>query len=668
LVEGTRITFEGETSRCPRFIDEDRIAYWVGALDHSQIRAIDAATGNDPEEIGRSTGVTCLSVAPGGRFVYHGSLDAHRDIYFFYDLFRIDRRTGRRTRLTHGLRAQEPDVSPDGRRVVFTVNGAATTHLAIAPVEDVEGGRTILVRSDRYEQIYTPRWSPDGRTVAYSTWQDGGYRDIHLVDVATGRVVEVTHDRALDTGPEWSRDGRTLFFSSDRTGIANIYAYDTVAGRTLQVTNVIGGAFQPAISPSGRRMVYLGYSIMGWDLWTLELDPARFRPAPAYVDTRPEPVDTEEVAMVASEEYEPLETILPRAFLLELGENGFGTELAITFEGSDVVGFHQYAGRVGVGLVRGEVNADLSYVYQHLPTPLSLRLFRTVAPRGGLFVGGVTEEWIEDAVGAEAGISYSMPRMLHFENVSARYSIAHLGKGAPFGGRLDPNDPPPRLPETGILAGVRLNWSWSDVVGTAYDISPSEGRSVNLGVSLAHPYLGSQFTAVTATWALTQYVENPFVQHHVVAMRYAGGMSGGDLGRRGAFAVGGFPEGEVLTQILDQIVFGGVGLRGYPPGHRRGTHFHLLQAEYRFPIARFMLGVSTLPAYLSRMWGAVFFDYGDAFFGQLDLGEFRAGVGGELHVDFQLGYVLAYSLRIGLARGLSEGGGTHFYTHIGVPF
>ena len=668
VVEGTRITFHGENARCPRFLDEERVAYWVAALDHSQIASLDAETGEDVDEIGRSTGVTCLSVAPGGRYLYHGSLESHRNIYFFYDLFRLDRRSGRRERLTHGMRAQEPDVSPDGRRIVFTVNGAATTHLAIADARDIEETHRILVRSDRYEQIYTPRWSPDGRTVAYSTWQDGGYRDIHLVDVASGRVVEVTHDRALDTGPSWSPDGRTLYFSSDRTGIANIYAFDTVSGHTMQVTNVIGGAFQPAISPSGRRMVYLGYTSWGWDLYTLELDPTTFRPAPAYADTRPVPTDTESVTLAPSEEYDPLETILPRAYMLELGENAFGTAIGITFSAGDVVGLHTYGGRIGVGLERGEINAELNYTYQKLITPVSLRLFRSVSPRGGLIVGGEPRTWIEEAWGGEVSLFYPMPRMLHGESLSLRYGLAHIEQAEPFGGRLDPNDPPPTLPERGRLSSIGASWSWSDVVGTAFDISPSEGRTLGLGMSVAHPYIGSQFTAVSASWSVTQYVENPFVQHHVLAMRYAGGMSGGDLGRRGAFSLGGFPEGDVLQQVLDVIVFGGVALRGYPPGFRRGTQFHLLQTEYRFPLARFMWGVSTLPAYLTRMWGSVFFDVGDAFFGKLRPGELRTGVGGELHIDFQLGYALAYSLRVGLARGLGEGGGTHFYTHIGVPF
>ncbi len=670
LVEGERITFHGETARCPRFVGQGRVAYFVGAEEPSHIREIDARTGGEPEELVRAAGLTCLSTSPDGRYVYHSSLDSHRDIYFFYDLFRYDRVTGVRERLTRGLRAQEPDVSPDGRRLVFTVNGAATTHLAIADAADVEATHRILVRSRRYGQVYTPRWSPDGRTVAYSAWGRGGYRDIHLVDVETGRVTEVTRDRALDTGPEWSPDGRWLYFASDRTGISNVYAYDTVAGRTLMVTNVRSGAFQPAVSPDGRRMVYLGYTSYGWDLWSMPLDPARFRPAAPYVDTRPEPVDTEAATLLESEEYDPVDNlILPQAYLLELGEDAFGTQLALTFEGGDVVGFHTYAGRVGVGLERGDIAAALDYSYNAIPAPLRLHLFRTVRPAGGLVVGGEPRTWIEQAIGGSVGFDYSMPRSFHTESIRASYGITHLSKAEPFGGRLDPNDPPPTVPETGLLASLSAGWFWSDRAATVFDISPSYGRSLSFGVSLAHPYLGSRFETVSATWSFSQYIENPFVEHHVLAMRYGGGLSGGDLGRRGVFFLGGFGETDVVQQLLQEAqALGGIALRGYPPGDRRGTQLQLLQLEYRFPIYRIMQGIETLPAYLSRVWGSVFMDYGDAFFGELDLSTFRVGVGAELFVDFLLGYIIPYTMRIGVARGLSEGGGTHTYFHLGRPF
>jgi hypothetical protein len=334
-----------------------------------------------------------------------------------------------------------------------------------------------------------------------------------------------------------------------------------------------------------------------------------------------------------------------------------------------VVGFHAYSGQVSVGLVRGNINADLTYVYRRTPLPITINLFHGVAPRGGLVIAGEPEEWIERAVGGDIGVRYSFPRAFNSESVSLSYRLSYLDNVESIdGGRLDPNDPPPLLPQEGLLAGLRAGWTWSDVVRTAWDVTPSEGRRITLGLSVSHPLLGSQFTAVSGSWSITQYVENPLIEHHVLSLRYSGGLSGGDLGRRGLFSLGGFPDVSVLDQLLDQTFLGGQALRGYPPFDRRGTQYHLVQAEYRFPIHRLMWTVETLPAYIQRFWASAFVDWGDAFFGDPDLERFRFGVGAELFVDFMLGYFLTYTLRVGIAQGLSEGGGTYGYVHLGLPF
>jgi Tol biopolymer transport system component len=669
VVEGTNLTNHGQDARAPRFLDDRTLVYWAGdGRSRSQLRMIDPESGEVKGELDRVSGVAYSSPHPDGRYVYYSAFATHRDLYFFYDLYRYDRETRERERLTEGMRAQEPDLSPDGRRVVFTVNGAATTHLAIAETSDIAGTREIVLRSRRFDQLYTPRWSPDGRTIALSAWRRGGYRDILLFDVASGRVEEVTHDRAIDQGPCWSPDGRALFFSSDRSGVSNIYAYDLASGVTERVTNVLGGAFSPAVSPDGRRLAYLGFARDGWDIYAMDLDPSAYRPAAPYHDTRPAPSETDGIVTATSEHYDPLPTLYPRSYMLELGQDGFGTQIATTVSGSDVVGYHSYSLRIGVGLVRGNVNADFGWVYQRTPLPLSFRLFHAESPRGGLILGGENQTWIERAYGGEIGARYFFPRPFISESVGLTYSLTQIEKAAPFGGELDPNDPPPSLPDTGLFSSVRLSYFWSDVVRNAWDVTPSEGRSIGLNLSVAHPYLGSRFTAVSTTFSITQYLENPWIHHHVLALRYAGGLSAGDIGRRGTFSVGGFPVLNPLDQLLENSALGGQALRGYPPFVRSGTQFHLVQAEYRFPIFRPMWSVETLPAFLQRLWGAVFFDVGDAFFGELDLSTLRYGIGGELYTDFMLGYFLTYTLRLGIARGLSEGGETQVYGNIGVPF
>jgi Tol biopolymer transport system component len=670
LVEGTRITHHGEEAKTPRFLPDGRVIYFAGDnRSLAALRTLDARTGADLETRADVAGVAAAAPHPDGRHVLFSALDAHRDLYAFNDLFALDLRTGERERLTHGARAQEPDVSPNGRRVAYTINSAGTTHLAIAELADVPGTQRVLVRSRRFEQVYAPRFSPDGRTIAYSCWSAGGYRDLRLVDVASGAVTAVMRDRAYDAGPAWSPDGEHLYFSSDRTGVANIYAWERATGAMRQVTNVIAGAFQPTISPDGQRLVYVGYTSYGFDLFSMTLDPARFRDAPPFVDTRPAPSETEQIdASVERRDYSPWGTLRPYAYGLDLTPDAFGQQLGVSTTGGDVVGRHTWAARVGVGLARGDVTLDAAYGYRGLPVALSGRVFRLVSPQGGLQVGGEDRTWIADDVGVDVGASYTFRRALASDSIAAGYTLRWLGQAEPFGGALDPNDPGPLLPERGRLAQLRLGWSYATVRRFVYDISPSEGAFLAANVAAAHPLLGSQFRSVSLSYVMQGYFRNPVWRLHVLALRYAGGVSEGDLGRRGVFSVGGFPTVSIVDALTQFILVGGAALRGYPTGVRFGTQYHLAQAEYRFPLFRPQVGPATLPVYVNRLYAGVFLDVGDAFNGRLDLATFLVGTGAELYADVTLGYFLPFTLRFGVARGLSDGGVTQTYVNLGTPF
>jgi hypothetical protein len=321
-----------------------------------------------------------------------------------------------------------------------------------------------------------------------------------------------------------------------------------------------------------------------------------------------------------------------------------------------------------VGLERRDVHADIRWNYNRSVVPFSLRLFRNVGPRGGLVVAGEERPWAAQTYGGELSVFYSFPARLAHESIGLSYSLSYVDKAEPFGGRLDPNDPPPTLPRTGFLGTLRVNWSYSDTYGVAHDVSTSGGRAFWIGLGVSDKWLLSDFTGVSAGFGAAQYVKMPWHDLHVLALRYGGGLSAGPNGRRTVFSVGGFPDVDLVDGILDEAILGGVALRGFDPSSRTGTQFHLLQVEYRFPLLRLEQGIGTLPAYLYRLSGALFADYGDAFYGAIDFDSFRLGLGGQLLLDFTLGYILPFTLRTGVAQGLGETGRTQVYAHIGVPF
>lgn len=664
--EGRRISHHGEIARAPRW-DRDGALYYLQGDNRSryEVHRMDPQTGAEGEVLLRGDSDAGFSFSPTNE-VFFSRRDVHRDYYYFSDLFVRDRETGHERRLTEGARARDPDVSPDGRWVTYTISSAATSHLMIARTDDVAGTQRYLIQSEPFEQIFTPRFSPDGRTIAFSRWRAGGLRDVALIDVSTGRIQAITNDRAQDTGPTFSPDGARVYFSSDRTGVANLYSYHLASGTLRQVTNVVSGAYQPAVSPDGRSIAYIGYTSYGFDLFVLEEGLEGFRAAPAYVDRHPPSSETEPILTAEASAYDPWATIYPRSYFLDLVQDTFGMQLGISTAGEDVAGFHSWNLRVGVGLVRGQVDVDFGYSWNRSPLGFSLYLNRAVNQVGGLEIAGERQTWIQDAIGGSAGVSYAFPRAFDVGSVHLAYNATYTFADEPFGIVPDPNVPLYVLPERGLFAGLRFGWNYSNVERYAYDISASNGRSLGVEVSLAHPNLGSQYEVVTATWQFTNYL--PLFDHHVLAFRYGGGVSGGDLDRVGLFGVGGYPVVAPLAGLGSPVILGGVALRGYAPNDRVGTQFHLAQLEYRLPIVRFNRGVETLPFYLNRLYVTAFCDYGDAFNHSFDLASFRLGIGAEVFLDVTLFYLIPLTVRIGYAHGFMEGGLEQFYAHLGRSF
>ncbi|MGH8500373.1 MAG: TolB family protein, partial [Methylococcales bacterium] len=122
------------------------------------------------------------------------------------------------------------------------------------------------------EQIYNPRWSPDGSRIVFDYSIKEG-RDIASV-AAAGGPMEIIIDGAEDSrNAVFSSDGSKLFYASDRTGIFNIYERDIASGQDRQITNVLGGAFMPSTSSDG-TFCFASYTSSGYKIAMLKHDTA----------------------------------------------------------------------------------------------------------------------------------------------------------------------------------------------------------------------------------------------------------------------------------------------------------------------------------------------------------------------------------------------------------
>lgn len=696
--EGKAITTHGDYAYYPRFLprslrkgEAQEILYYKDTLDDREglyRTTIDVPQGakERPLELyARVRGGESASFAQNGD-LYFTSNAVYRNIYGRDDIFtapagvRVPRGDeAERRRLTNGQRAAWVDVRPDGKQVVFTVNAHGTTFLEIADVakDGSLQNKRDLVPSARFEQVFTPRFSPDGTLVAYSHWRQGGYRDIRVVEVATGRITAITSDRALDMQPVFSPDQKTIYFSSDRTGIPNIYAYDLATGATKQVTNVLVGAMAPDVSDDGKTLVYMGYSSRGFDIFAMPLDPAKYLDAIAPPADRPDPLPTTPSVPMKVVPYNPLPTLRPHNWFLDIGPGQYSsTAVTLTTSGSDIAGLHDLSARLTVDPGAPTPDFSISYNYNRLPFNFGVRGFYTVTPRSGYRINNQDVTFNEHAAGITTGVSLPIYSEFDRHSLGISYSVANYNADLPTIDNPDPYAKVTRKPREGNVNVLHFGYSYSNVEYGLRTPGATRGVQITLDADYAGQPTGSSLTSYAFEATVIGYVPIPwpsrYLRYHTLALRAGAAVSGGDYPAGNTYFVGGYNlDRHALPDTITSGVFNGAFvLRGYAPNAFGGKEYVEGTAEYRFPLLVPDRGLATLPVYLRRIDGNLFMDAGGAFntFDLSHAGFFRndnfvdfntktpllhASLGAELWFGITLGYGLNAQLRLGWARGFT---------------
>ena len=162
-----------------------------------------------------------------------------------------------------------PSWSPDGKKVAYV---SFEDRKPVIYVHELATGRRISLSNQKGNNS-APAWSPDGRRLAISLSKDGNTQIYGINADGTG-LHRLTRGSTIDTEPQYSTDGRYIYFTSDRGGNPQIYRMsadgEQVEG-AKRVTFKQGFVTSPRISPDGKYLAYIANIGGAYRLYILNL-------------------------------------------------------------------------------------------------------------------------------------------------------------------------------------------------------------------------------------------------------------------------------------------------------------------------------------------------------------------------------------------------------------
>jgi TolB protein len=154
------------------------------------------------------------------------------------------------------LASYEPIISPvwapDGRRLAYV---SFENKKPVVYMHSLVDGKRHIVANFKGSNS-APAWSPDGARLAVALSREGTSQ-IFLINPDGSGARRLTQSAGIDTEPRFSPDGQWVYFTSDRGGSPQIYRIPVDGGEAQRITFDGGYNVSPRVSPDGKSLAYI---------------------------------------------------------------------------------------------------------------------------------------------------------------------------------------------------------------------------------------------------------------------------------------------------------------------------------------------------------------------------------------------------------------------------